>query len=187
MTKITKKALIIVDVQIDFCEGGNLAIEGGNKLANKILNMDMSKYNYILATRDYHINPKNHFSESPDYTNTWPKHCVKNTIGAELHPDIQKIKLNAIFDKGLYTAAYSGFEGSNNDIILSQWLQNHQITNIDIVGIALDYCVKQTALDGVKLKFNTNILTNYTIAIHEDKIKDELNNLIKHGVNIISQ
>lgn len=108
------RALIIVDVQNDFCEGGSLAVEGGAALAAEIsefVDAHHSQFDHIVATQDWHIEPGAHFSEEPDFLDSWPRHCVAGTRGAELHPDLDTEYIQAYFRKGQYTAAYSGFEG----------------------------------------------------------------------------
>jgi nicotinamidase/pyrazinamidase len=108
------RALIIVDVQNDFCEGGSLAVEGGAGLAAEIseyVDAHHGQFDHIVATQDWHVDPGPHFSEDPDFVDSWPRHCVAGTRGAELHPDLDTEYIQAYFRKGQYTAAYSGFEG----------------------------------------------------------------------------
>jgi nicotinamidase/pyrazinamidase len=108
------RALIIVDVQNDFCEGGSLAVEGGADLAAEIseyVDAHHGQFDHIVATQDWHIDPGPHFSEDPDFVDSWPRHCVAGSRGAELHPDLDTEYIQAYFRKGQYTAAYSGFEG----------------------------------------------------------------------------
>jgi nicotinamidase/pyrazinamidase len=108
------RALIIVDVQNDFCEGGSLPVEGGAELAGAIseyVDAHHGQFDHIVATQDWHIDPGAHFSEDPDFVDSWPKHCVAGTRGADLHPDLDTEYIQAYFRKGQFTAAYSGFEG----------------------------------------------------------------------------
>lgn len=108
------RALIIVDVQNDFCEGGSLAVEGGAALAGAIseyVDAHHGQFDHVVATQDWHIDPGAHFSDDPDFVDSWPRHCVAGTRGAELHPDLDTEYIQAYFRKGQYTAAYSGFEG----------------------------------------------------------------------------
>ncbi|XAS63019.1 isochorismatase family protein [Micrococcaceae bacterium Sec5.8] len=108
------RALIIVDVQNDFCEGGTLAVTGGAELAGAIseyVDAHHGEFDHVVATQDWHIDPGAHFSDDPDYVDSWPKHCVAGTRGAELHPDLDTEYIQAYFRKGQFTAAYSGFEG----------------------------------------------------------------------------
>ena len=108
------RALIIVDVQNDFCEGGSLPVEGGADLAGAIseyVDAHHGQFDHVVATQDWHVDPGAHFSEEPDFIDSWPKHCVAGTRGAELHPDLDTEYIQAYFRKGQFTAAYSGFEG----------------------------------------------------------------------------
>jgi len=107
------KALVIVDVQNDFCEGGSLAVAGGAAVAGGLtehLRRHRADYALVAATRDYHVNPGAHFAAEPDYRDSWPVHCVAGTEGAELHPGLDRSGVDEVFDKGRDTAAYSGFE-----------------------------------------------------------------------------
>src|SRR6478736_3349412 len=108
------RALIIVDVQNDFCEGGTLPVEGGAALAAEIseyVDAHHGQFDHIVATQDWHIDPGAHFSDEPDFVDSWPPHCVAGTRGAEPHPDLDTEYIQAYFRKGQFTAAYSGFEG----------------------------------------------------------------------------
>ncbi|WP_160664881.1 isochorismatase family protein [Pseudarthrobacter sp. ATCC 49987] len=108
------RALIIVDVQNDFCEGGSLAVKGGAELAGAIseyVDAHHGQFDHVVATQDWHVDPGAHFSDAPDYVDSWPRHCVAGTRGAELHPDLDTEYIQAYFRKGQFTAAYSGFEG----------------------------------------------------------------------------
>jgi nicotinamidase/pyrazinamidase len=108
------RALIIVDVQNDFCEGGSLAVPGGAAVAGAIseyLDAHHREFDYVIATQDWHIDPGSHFSDTPDYKDSWPRHCLAGTRGAELHPDLDTEYVDAYFRKGQFAAAYSGFEG----------------------------------------------------------------------------
>lgn len=108
------RALIIVDVQNDFCEGGALAVPGGASLAGEIseyVDAHHGQFDHVVATQDWHIDPGAHFSEEPDLVDSWPRHCVAGTRGAELHPDLDPEHIQAYFRKGQFAAAYSGFEG----------------------------------------------------------------------------
>ena len=107
------RALIIVDVQNDFCAGGSLAVTGGAALAPAINDYLAGEpgYQHVVATQDYHIDPGDHFSEEPDYSSSWPPHCIAGSFGADFHPDLDTTPIEAVFRKGAHAAAYSGFEG----------------------------------------------------------------------------
>ena len=172
-----KTALIIVDVQNDFCEGGSLAVEGGNRVAGAIFNhlerleaID-EPYDVVVTTQDWHIEPEGHFSDEPDYVDTWPVHCLSMSPGANLHPDILagSVYVDERFYKGAYAPAYSGFEGrSQNDMLLGDYLHGKGVTDVTVVGLATDYCVKATALDAVKEGFDTQLIWSLCASVHND-------------------
>lgn len=175
-----KHALLVVDVQNDFCPGGSLATEEGDAVANKIavLLSDAHFYDLVLATKDWHIEPDDHFEH-------WPIHCVADSHGAELHPALKDCPFDAVFHKGEYAAAYSGFEGHYKDQSLEDYLRELQVTEIDVVGIATDYCVKATATDGVDKGFAVRILTDYVAAVAEEDGQRALKELEEHGATLI--
>jgi nicotinamidase/pyrazinamidase len=180
------RLLIVVDVQKDFCEGGSLAVEGGALTARKIaiyINDHHHIYDYVVATKDWHIDPGDHFSETPDFIDSWPVHCVASTPGAEFHDNLSQVDgFDALFLKGMHSAAYSGFEGVSGGEDLRTWAENHGVTSVDIVGIALDYCVKATALDSVKAGFPTRVFRDLTVAVHPDTAEDTFGFLTTYGV-----
>lgn len=164
------RALLIVDVQLDFCEGGSLAVEGGSAVAAGItsyLRGHAPAYEHVVATRDRHIDPGDHFADEPDFRQSWPPHCVVGTGGAEIHPDLDLIFVEAIFDKGEYAAAYSGFDGRLSGVALQEWLAERDVDRVDIAGLATDYCVRATALDATRLGFTTRVLIDLTAGVAE--------------------
>lgn len=166
---MTLRALIIVDVQNDFCEGGALAVRGGANVARRLRDYlaDDRGYRHVVATRDAHIDPGEHFSEHPDYVSSWPPHCRKGSAGARLHPDLDTVAIDESFDKGAYDAGYSGFRGVNGDGQgLAEWLRRHQITEVDVAGIATDHCVRATAEDAVRAGFATRVLLDVTVGVN---------------------
>jgi len=206
------RALIIVDVQNDFCEGGSLAVPGGAAVAGAIseyLDASHSEFDYVVATQDWHIDPGSHFSDTPDYRDSWPRHCVAGTRGAELHPDLDTEYIDAYFRKGQFAAAYSGFEGllapedavptgepqpglpggagaseSDEDAIgLDDWLQSHDVEDVVVVGIATDYCVKATALDAVQAGYGVTVVRSLTAGIAED-LEDTVAELELGGADV---
>jgi nicotinamidase/pyrazinamidase len=162
------RALIVVDVQNDFCEGGSLAVAGGAEVARRIAELIGADHPYdqVVATRDHHVDPGDHFAEQPDFVDSWPAHCVAHTEGAEHHPSLARAPFAAIFDKGEYAAAYSGFEGTSADgDTLADWLRARGVEEVDVCGIATDYCVKATALDAARNGFATTVLLDLTAAV----------------------
>ncbi|MBT1181274.1 isochorismatase family protein [Bifidobacterium sp. CP2] len=185
---MTRKALIVVDVQPTFCEGGELGVEGGNAIAERIATYVKSHrgdYAYIATTQDWHIEPGSHWSETPDFVDTWPVHGKAGTPNADLHPAIKTLGIAHHFKKGQYAAAYSGFEGIEDDTdtiqsreevdaalaagrTLANALKAADVTEVDVVGIAESHCVKETALDAVKLGYPTTVFEDLTVPVSEE-------------------
>jgi nicotinamidase/pyrazinamidase len=182
------KALIIVDVQRDFCEGGSLAVAGGAGVAKRItqfLGEHAGDYEVIVATRDYHIDPGAHFSENPDYRDSWPPHCVAGTPGSDLHPDFDAGRVDAVFDKGQHAPAYSGFEGktvAGDD--LAEFLRSHAVEQVDIAGIATDYCVRATTLDAMKEKFEVTVLSDLIAGVAQETSEAALKEMRSAGATV---
>ncbi|MCQ9343264.1 isochorismatase family protein [Corynebacterium sp. 153RC1] len=156
------KALVIVDVQNDFCPGGSLGTERGADVAAAITEYARGDhgYDYVVATKDWHIDPGEHFE-------VWPVHCVAGTSGAEFHPNLQ-VETDEVFYKGQYTAAYSGFEGASEaGESMEEWLTQRGVTELDVVGIATDFCVKATAIDGLE-KFQVRVLTDLCAPVADE-------------------
>ncbi len=166
------KALIVVDVQNDFCEGGSLAVTGGARVAAEVAELITSgAYETVVATRDHHIDPGPHFSDAPDFIDSWPPHCVVGTPGEKFHTPLGPSMFAEIFLKGEYAAAYSGFEGSSaagED--LDDWLRTRGVDQVDVCGIATDYCVRATALDAARAGFRTTVLMDLTAAVAPDRV-----------------
>jgi nicotinamidase/pyrazinamidase len=179
------KALIVVDVQRDFCEGGSLAVTGGAAVASRISEVLTGEHTYaaVVATRDHHIDPGGHFAAHPDFIDSWPPHCVVGTGGVEFHDQLTFREFDAVFDKGEYAAAYSGFEGRNADgALLSDWLQDRGVERVDVCGIATDYCVRATAIDAAAEGFATTVLLDLTAAVAPDRLEETLEQLRIAGV-----
>jgi nicotinamidase/pyrazinamidase len=181
-------ALIIVDVQNDFCEGGSLPVAGGAGVASAISDYVLDgggAYTHVVATRDYHIDPGGHFSTSPDFVRTWPPHCVVGTPGADFHPNFDTSPVEEVFSKGERAAAYSGFEGvTDEDVSLEEWLRDHDVDAIDVVGIATDHCVRATALDAAAAGFATRVLLDMTAGVAGDTTDQALDQLRAGGVEL---
>jgi nicotinamidase/pyrazinamidase len=180
------KALIIVDVQNDFCEGGSLAVAGGAAVATAIseyVAAHRSEYAHIVATRDFHLDPGGHFSAEPDFADTWPPHCVIGTPGADFHPNLALAPIEAVFSKGRETAAYSGFEGfSDDETPLADWLAARGVDSVDVVGIATDHCVRATAVDAVRAGLRTTVLLDLTAGVSKSTVDRALDELAQEGI-----
>ncbi|OBB70501.1 nicotinamidase [Mycobacterium sp. 852014-52144_SCH5372336] len=182
------KALIIVDVQNDFCEGGSLAVSGGTDVARNISQLlaDQTEYSHVVATKDFHIDPGDHFSDNPDFVTSWPRHCVVGTTGADFHPQFRPDAVEAVFTKGEYSAAYSGFEGSDEaGTTLADWLRERGVDQIDVVGIATDHCVRATAADAVANGFTTRVLLDLTAGVAAESTAKAVEDLRAAGVKIV--
>ena len=179
------RALIVVDVQNDFCEGGSLAVAGGAAVAAAVTeHMAAGGYDHVVATRDHHVDPGGHFSEAPDFVESWPRHCVVGTGGVELHPALDRGPIEAVFDKGEHAAAYSGFEGAADGVPLADWLRQHDVDAVDVVGIATDHCVRATALDAVANGLATRVLLHLTAGVSEATTEAALDQLRTAGVQL---
>ncbi|MFF2545831.1 isochorismatase family protein [Kitasatospora sp. NPDC058063] len=187
------RALIVVDVQNDFCEGGSLAVAGGAEVAAAITDLIAESspgYHHILATRDHHIDPGAHFSAEPDYVDSWPPHCVAGTEGVGFHPNFAPAVISgaveAVFDKGAHSAAYSGFEGlDENNRGPVEWLRERQVDQVDVVGIATDHCVRATALDAARAGFTTRVLLDLTAGVAAETTAAALAELRAAGVELV--
>ena len=179
------RALIVVDVQNDFCEGGSLAVAGGAAVAAAVTeHMAAGGYDHVVATRDHHVDPGAHFSEAPDFVGSWPRHCVVGTDGVELHPALDRGPIEAVFDKGEHAAAYSGFEGAADGVPLADWLRQHDVAAVDVVGIATDHCVRATALDAVANGLATRVLLHLTAGVSEATTEAALDQFRTAGIEL---
>ena len=180
------RALIVVDVQNDFCEGGSLAVQGGAAVAASIADLLAGDHGYdlVVATRDHHIDPGPHFSDTPDFVDSWPVHCVAGSEGAAMHRDVRSDAIEAYFRKGAYTAAYSGFEGDADGVSMRDWLRERGVEKLDIVGIATDHCVRATALDALDAGFEVRVLTDLCAPVDEARGEAALQELVKAGAQL---
>ena len=184
------RALIVVDVQNDFCEGGSLAVDGGGDVARAISRylQDGNGYAHVVATNDYHVDPGSHFSDEPDYASSWPRHCVVGTQGVRFHPDLDLTRVEAVFRKGTHAAAYSGFEGVDDaGTPLGDWLREHDVDEVDVVGIATDYCVRATAADAAGAGFATRVLLGLTAGVTPESTAKAIEGMSAAGVELVGK
>lgn len=203
------RALIVVDVQNDFCEGGSLAVGGGTGVAAAIRDHvahnaaerppdpvhapgGATAYAHVVATRDHHVDPGAHFSDSPDYAGSWPVHCVAGTPGVAFHPAfapaVERGEVEEVFSKGAHAAAYSGFEGAADDgSTLADWLRAHGVTDVDVVGIATDHCVRATALDAAREGFGTRVLLSMTAGVAAPTTQRAVDEMRNAGIELVGR
>jgi nicotinamidase/pyrazinamidase len=171
-----RNALLIVDVQNDFVEGGSLPVTGGRQVASMVsrhIRHFKTEYQFVAATRDYHEDPAGHFSDHPDFVNTWPPHCIAGTPGAALCQPISNLVreklILSVLDKGRHSPAYSGFEALDpRGHPLYDVLKEARVDHIDLCGLATDYCVRATALDARKYEFQVRVLLNLCAAVNAE-------------------
>ncbi|MEU7039378.1 isochorismatase family protein [Streptomyces sp. NPDC046237] len=186
------RGLIVVDVQKDFCEGGSVPVAGGAQLATAIAELVEradGDYQYVVATRDHHIDPGSHFSSNPDFKDSFPVHCVAGEEGGEFHPNFAPAaaggKVDAVFFKGAHSASKSGFEGADTEgALLADWLRARGVRHVDVVGIATDHCVRATALDAAAAGFRTRVRLDYTVGVAPDTIASTLDDFRQAGIKV---
>lgn len=189
-----RRALLIVDVQNDFCEGGSLAVEGGAAVARSISELaghDRADgtYDVVVATKDWHVDPGPHFAakdKDPNFVDTWPIHCVAGSDGAAFHPNLDVV-LDEVFLKGRTTASYTGFDGgslADESVLLGDWLVQHEIDTVDVVGLATDHCVRATALDAVAAGLDTTVLLEHCAGVAPDTTAAGLQEMTAAGITL---
>jgi nicotinamidase/pyrazinamidase len=185
------RALMIVDVQNDFTEGGALGVQGGAAVAQRITDLLVAHrgdYGVVIASRDWHDADNDnggHFAgeeEDPDFVETWPDHCVAGTPGAEYHPDFDHSHVDVHIRKGQGEAAYSAFEGVADDgRTVAQILDAHGVTEIDLVGIATDYCVRASGLDAIEHGRHVRVFTDLIAGVAPESSEAALAELAHAG------
>ena len=180
------RALIVVDVQNDFCEGGSLAVTGGAAVAAGITTLlgEQTAYDVVVATKDHHVDPGDHWSDDPDFVTSWPVHCEVGTPGEDFHPDLDTTGLDAVFLKGEHVAAYSGFEGAHDGEQLAPWLRERGVDRVDVCGLATDHCVRATVLDAVAAGFTTTLLGELVAGVAPETTAAALEEMRRAGVKV---
>ena len=175
------KALLVVDVQRDFCPGGALAVPKGDEVV-PVINELMDKFPLVVASKDWHPEDSEHFKK-------WPKHCIQNTKGAEFHPDLKEEKIHKVFLKGTSQKddGYSAFEATNED--LEKYLKEKGVKELYVVGLATDYCVRASALDAVKKGFDVYVIREGIRAVNVNPGDEEkaLKEMQEKGIKVISK
>lgn len=183
-------AILVVDVQNDFCEGGSMAVAGGASVSREIgAYLEQSPGDAVIAaTMDSHVDPGGHFATEPDFVDSWPPHCVLGTPGHDLHADLDTRRIEQTFHKGAYRPAYSGFEGENADgMSLADWLRTRGVTEVEIVGIATDHCVRATALDAVREGFPTTVRLDLTAGVAAATSEAAVRSMQEAGVTLVGE
>lgn len=188
-----RTALIIVDVQPTFCEGGELPVTGGNAVAEAVaryLTTAAGRYDLVVTTQDWHQDPGAHFSATPDFVDSWPPHGLAGTAAAALHPALAHLAADPAVPavrKGLHAAAYSGFEGHDPDgVALAGLLAAAGITELDAVGIATSHCVAATALDGLAHGLRVRVLTDLSVGVTPELEQQAHARLAAAGIRLVS-
>ncbi|AYJ51128.1 isochorismatase family protein [Rhodococcus sp. P1Y] len=187
------RALLVVDVQNDFTEGGALGVDGGGEVARRISGLLASEgdaYDVIVASRDWHDADSDnggHFAttEPPNFTTTWPVHCVAGTPGADYHPDFATGSVDVHVFKGQGKPSYSAFEGSTDEgRTLQEVLARNEVTDVDVVGIATDYCVRASALDAIAAGLTVRVLTGFIAGVDPETSDATLKELSDAGAEV---
>lgn len=186
--KRMRRALIVVDVQPTFCEGGSLPVAGGNACARRIRDfLDTVPYEVVVASQDWHISPGAHFSENPDFVDSWPPHARAGSDEAELHPVLRDVAWTIRVRKGMYAAAYSAFDGVSEDSLsLDEALRAYEVSDVDVVGLAQSHCVCATAVDAVSLGYQVRVLTDLTEPVSEELGRAAAEKMREAGVLLVS-
>lgn len=186
------RALLIVDVQNDFTEGGALAVAGGDAVASGItafLSAHARDYAVIAASRDWHDadgDNGGHFSDAPDFVDTWPVHCVAGTAGADYDPLLHTEAITHHVRKGQGRPAYSLFEGvTDAGESVGSVLADAGIVSADVVGIATDHCVRASALDAIAHGVHVRVITDLIAGVGEDSSAAALAELAHAGAELV--
>jgi nicotinamidase/pyrazinamidase len=188
------RALLVIDVQNDFCEGGALAVAGGAAVAGKITQfLESSSYDLIVASRDWHDadnNNSGHFAETgsePNYQTNWPVHCVAETHGAQYHPNLNTEAIDEHIFKGQGQNGYSIFEGiTKRGQTFDQLLAQNQIDEVDVVGIATDHCVLASALDSKNHGLKVRVISSLTAGVSDLSTEAAIDQMIDSGIEVVA-
>jgi len=188
------RALLVIDVQNDFCEGGALAVAGGAQVASKISQyLETAKYDLVIASRDWHNagdSNSGHFAEAgsePNYKTTWPVHCVADTEGANYHPNLSTSNIDVDIYKGQGQNGYSIFEGvTKSGQSFSDVLASHSIQEVDLVGIATDHCVLASATDAKKHGLKVRVISSLTAGVYAETTESAIDRMVDDGIEVLA-
>ncbi|MDG2496798.1 MAG: isochorismatase family protein [Aquiluna sp.] len=188
------RAILVIDVQVDFCEGGALACSGGAATASRIsehLKKHASDYDFVIASRDWHTahdSNGGHFpdpDDQPDYVNNWPLHCIAGESGSEYHPNLDQSLIGIHIKKGQGAPGYSIFEGTaDSGQTFQELISEFEITQVDVVGIATDYCVRASALDAKRIGLDVRVITGLTAGVAQESIENSIDQMIDAGIEV---
>jgi nicotinamidase/pyrazinamidase len=174
------RALLVVDVQNDFCPGGALAVTDGDKII-PVINKLMDHFDLVVASRDDHPENSKHFE-------SWPKHCIKGTEGAEFHPDLDTLKIDQVLYKGTGPEedGYSAFQATN--LKLEDYLREKGVEELYVVGLATDYCVKNSAIDAAGTGFKTYLVGDAVKGVNANPgdVDNAILEMKKNGVQLVT-
>jgi nicotinamidase/pyrazinamidase len=180
------RAVIVVDPQPDFFEGGPLPVSGATETAQNIAQYLRDRghdFDIRIVTQDWHVDPGGHWSDDPDYVTSWPVHCAANSSGAQIHASLADEKWDAVIRKGLFEGAYSGFEGSSDDgSTLAELLATNDVRYVTVVGFATDHCVKATALDARALGFEVNVVLDLCAGVDPETTRLAISTMSEAGI-----
>ena len=188
------RALLVIDVQNDFCEGGALAVQGGAAVASKISSfLETANYDLVVASRDWHDadgTNSGHFAAAgsePNFKTTWPVHCVADTDGAKYHPNLSTDKIDVDIYKGQGQNGYSIFEGiTKAGQSFSELLATHSIDEVDVVGIATDHCVLASATDAKKHGLKVRVISSLTAGVSSESTEAAIDRMIDEGIEVLA-
>lgn len=180
------RALLVIDVQVDFCEGGALACRGGSAVASAItdhIRANSDSYDYVIASRDWHTPNDPNGGHFP----LWPLHCIAGEPGADYHPNLDSTLIDIHIKKGQGSHGYSLFEGTTEEgESAADLLQRLEITDADVVGIATDHCVRASALDAKQLGIKTRVITSLTAGVDPKTTEAAIDDLVDSGVSVVA-
>lgn len=186
----SRHAIIVVDPQPDFFEGGSLPVPRATATSYRIatfLAEHRGRYVAVVVTQDWHVDPGDHWSDQPDFVTSWPVHCSAGSGGAAIHESLGDVEWTSVIHKGMHRAAYSGFEGeSDAGVPLGEVLSRHGVTHVTVVGFATDHCVLATALDACDVGFTVNVPLDLCAGVDPETTDVAITRMRQRGVAVTS-